>query len=656
MCGIFGYVGIGGVGNNAPQLTGILEKLFKLSETRGKEAAGLALLSGKTIGIYKDATKASEMLRSKNYKSFLNRTLVTCKPNDVVAAIGHTRLATHGVQVVDANNQPVERGGTILVHNGIIVNHADLWTSHPDLSARTQLDSEVAAALVEHYRTTGHDLVSAIQATMQGIVGETSLGMLFADMNVMALTTNTGSLFFVKDDVGEQLSFVSENFIARSINGGSDGLPGFGACEIQQVRAGQICLVDLEDLSISLFEIEGPPPQPSQIAPRLGFIRTVEEKARRMEAFRQEMKRCMRCLLPETMPFIEFNNEGVCNYCQSYKPTELLGRDALKEELSKFKPETEHSPNCILSFSGGRDSCYGLHIVMEELGVRPLAYTYDWGMVTDLGRRNQARMCGKLGVEHIWVSADIRAKRANIKRNVTAWLNKPDLGMIPLFMVGDKQFYYYARVVGKQTGIQNILSCSNPLERTDFKSAFSGAYPEILKRREKAKGSANMRGLDSFNAKLLLYYARQMLTNPSYLNRSLPDTGFAYASYYLMKRPFLNIFNYLPWVEDDVNDTLINEYDWEVAADSPSTWRIGDGTAPFYNYIYHHVAGFTEFDTFRSNQIREGHITREEAVEKVKEENQPRWDSMHEYCQTINIDFEDCLKKINSMPRLYAQD
>ena len=31
-----------------------------------------------------------------------------------------------------------------------------------------------------------------------------------------------------------------------------------------------------------------------------------------------------------------------------------------------------------------------------------------------------------------------------------------------------------------------------------------------------------------------------------------------------------------------------------------------DGTAGFYNYVYHTVAGFTEHDTFRSNQIREG--------------------------------------------------
>ena len=51
---------------------------------------------------------------------------------------------------------------------------------------------------------------------------------------------------------------------------------------------------------------------------------------------------------------------------------------------------------------------------------------------------------------------------------------------------------------------------------------------------------------------------------------------------------------------------MLDSYGWERAVDTSSTWRLGDATAPFYNYIYYTVAGFTEHDTFRSNQIREG--------------------------------------------------
>ena len=67
--------------------------------------------------------------------------------------------------------------------------------------------------------------------------------------------------------------------------------------------------------------------------------------------------------------------------------------------------------------------------------------TYDLGMVTDLARRNIARICGTLGVENIIVAADIHWKRENIKKNIIALLKSPELGMIPLFMAGDKYFF-----------------------------------------------------------------------------------------------------------------------------------------------------------------------------------------------------------------------
>ena len=73
-------------------------------------------------------------------------------------------------------------------------------------------------------------------------------------------------------------------------------------------------------------------------------------------------------------------------------------------------------PDCIIPFSGGRDSSYGLHLIVKELKMKPITYTYDWGMVTDLGRRNISRMCSELKVENIIVAADISKKRRNIAK------------------------------------------------------------------------------------------------------------------------------------------------------------------------------------------------------------------------------------------------
>jgi hypothetical protein len=46
-------------------------------------------------------------------------------------------------------------------------------------------------------------------------------------------------------------------------------------------------------------------------------------------------------------------------------------------------------------------------------------------------------------------------------------------------------------------------------------------------------------------------------------------------------------------------------------------------------------------------------ITREEGLAHVLRENQPRFESMQWYFETIGVDMERALKVINAMPRLY---
>ena len=128
------------------------------------------------------------------------------------------------------------------------------------------------------------------------------------------------------------------------------------------------------------------------------------------------LRRCTKCILPETMTFIEFDENGVCNYCRSYKKMEVKGEAALREVVAKYRSKSGE-PDCIVTFSGGRDSSYGLHYIKTVLGMNPIAYTYDWGMTTDLAYRNQTKMCEKLGVEHKVILSNIKRKRENIRKN-----------------------------------------------------------------------------------------------------------------------------------------------------------------------------------------------------------------------------------------------
>ncbi len=145
-----------------------------------------------------------------------------------------------------------------------------------------------------------------------------------------------------------------------------------------------------------------------------------------------------------------------------------------------------------------------------------------------------------------------------------------------------------------------------------------------------------------------------MMKSPGYFNSSLWDTlsGEYYRSL-TNKLDYYHIFDYWRWDEGKVNETLINDYGWEIAPDTNTTWRIGDGTAAFYNYVYYTVAGFTEHDTFRSNQIRENQITRERALELVEDENRPRYQNVRWYLDTLGMDFERVIKIINDIEKLY---
>jgi hypothetical protein len=629
-----------------------IRQLFTLSETRGKEAAGLAIATSGSLFVTKDSVAASDMMKTREFGKLLERAdgWFEGADSNALAAIGHSRLVTNGLQGIDSNNQPVWRDEIVLIHNGIVVNVDELWEREKSngIEPRADVDTEVIAALISRYRREGRTVEAAVSQVFEDIYGETSIAFFLRDTNAMYFATNTGSLYMCVNAAGTGMFFASERYICAQLTEGSGAIPGFERAEITQLRPGQGATVNLETLNMHVFELAGGKSAlaaPS-IAPMLAVQREVEEKSSRAQQALKLMPRCSKCLLPQTMPFIAYDADGVCNYCHSYKPWVKRPEGELRERLERVRSKNG-LPDCIVAFSGGRDSSYGLHVLKTEYDMTPLTFSYDWGMVTDLARRNQARMCGKLGIEHIWVSADIKQKRAHIRRNVLAWLKKPDLGLIPLFMAGDKEVFWHANRLMETYKINEMVFCTNELEKTIFKQGFLG----IDARESTVHKPSSLPLIGKLG--MLWKYGSRFVQNPAYFNRSMPDTLFAFFSYYVIKQNLFSLFDFMPWDEDEINSTLIDGYEWETAPDSLSTWRIGDGTAPFYNYVYFTVAGFTEYDTFRSNQIREGALTREAAMKFVNSENQPRWKSIRDYAQMINVDFDHMIRTVDRIPKLY---
>jgi hypothetical protein len=460
----------------------------------------------------------------------------------------------------------------------------------------------------------------------------------------MLLATNTGSLFQLTSERGGTIAFASERFILQRVLDDKALSGPLGDCRLEQVRAGHALAVRLSDVRRHAFSLTGDgagPDAKTDLAPNGHHVEIVDQSARS-----ERLRRCTKCILPETYPYVEFDEHGVCRYCRTWKKITPKGEQALLDELAPYRSK-DGSPDVIVAFSGGRDSSYGLHYIKKTLGMNPIAFTYDWGMVTDLARRNQARVCGKLGVEHIIRSADITTKRRYVRQNVEAWLRRPELGMVTLLMAGDKEFYKHARDLRRETGIRLVMFCAgNLIEDAPYKTGLMGVPQDDHGNTLTGMSLRNKVGM-------LWYFAKNYAKNPAYINTSLLDTANAFYQTFVVKDDFKYLYHYIPWHEETIVSTIRREYDWEVATDTSTTWRIGDGTAPFYNYIYQTIAGFTEDEVLLANMIREQHITRDQALERARDYARPRWPSIREYAQLIGFSAEEALQIINAAPKLY---
>jgi len=596
MCGIFGIFD-----NNKSDM---FYELGKLSESRGKEASGLMVLDESEISI----KKYSNSFQDSDVKKYIKNK----KFSDKSKYFGHTRLQTSGSNKYNQNNQPVETESLIVLHNGIITNYKELNKKY-SFYRNKDLDTYVINELFELF-LKNNSLIEATNLVMQELEGEASLLIFFKKEEKFFIYTNTGSIFYT-DNNNELVLFSSEEWITKKISDQKNVIqlkPFTGIFLDNKSRIEKKIELNLNGVTSqkSLDEIRNDLMEHNYSQPIL--------------------KRCSNCILPTTFPFIEFDDLGVCNICNNYEKYKL-------EDIKEFNDKVEGFDNLIIGFSGGRDSSYGVLLIDQMFEKNIVAASYDWGMVTDLARRNQARVCGRLGIEHVWLSADIDKKRENIRKNLIAWLNKPHIGMLPILMAGDKVWQKQLRKTAKLKNNSCILQFQSPYEATFFKHGFAGVKPDFPK----------MKTFSKF--KLSMFYLYNFLTNVHYWNSSLIDSFFGFFSFYFKKSEFIYPYKFIKFDEKEIEQELSSKLNWEFDETTGTSWRIGDGTAPFYNYIYWLYAGFTENDSFRSYQIREGIITRQEALKMIEIENIPRIERIKEYLDLVGLDYEFVMSELEKI-------
>ena len=445
---------------------------------------------------------------------------------------------------------------------------------------------------------------------------------------MLFMFSNNGSLYAYKDD--KKIIIASEYIFLKKIK-----LKYKLKGEVEKLIMNK--LIQFEQSSFKLEFSEYHIEKDNEIKHELvNQIKNIDDRVKLL-------KRCQKCILPETYPLIKFNSNGVCNYCEMYDKQKFLGEKKLLNLIGN------KDTKILFGLSGGRDSCYGLYYLYEILGYKNIiTYTYDWGLTTDIARKNISNFCQKYSIENIVRSANIYKKRSYIKKNILAWLRKPNLGMVPIFFIGDKPFLYYGTDLKNETDSKvTIHGTGFQCEQMEFKVAYCGVN-------QKLKNNIRMYGFDIKNKiKLFNWYFIQFLKNPSYFNSSLIDNITGFYSSFIHKDKAIHLYNYIKYDTDEVDKTLEKLGYLSDKKYGDNQWRAGDGQTAFTNYIYYQIGGFSEYDNYRSNQVREGYISREKALELTIKDNIPKLETISNFCNLIGLNTEEILLKISNIKKKF---
>lgn len=113
------------------------------------------------------------------------------------------------------------------------------------------------------------------------------------------------------------------------------------------------------------------------------------------------MKTCTKCVMPETAESIDFS-EPVCSVCKQVEAKNDVDWTSRGHELRRLAEVTKARGadyDCVVPFSGGKDSTFTLWYVVKRLGLRPLVVRFDHGFLRGRVLENSRRAFRALGCD-----------------------------------------------------------------------------------------------------------------------------------------------------------------------------------------------------------------------------------------------------------------
>lgn len=318
-----------------------------------------------------------------------------------------------------------------------------------------------------------------------------------------------------------------------------------------------------------------------------------------------EVKFCVKCVISNQRPRIEFDDSGVCGACRVADLKQQIDWEERERELRTLLDihrRLDGYWDVVVPCSGGKDSVYVAHKLKFEYGMNPLTVTWAPHAYTDVGRRNLEKLIHS-GIDNIVGTPNGQLHRLLTKLS-TVHLGDPFQPFIygqkafpmrmaithniPLVMYGEDGEVEYGgdmKAVGRR---------SHNISEDMTKHYFSGMPPEVWE---------------------------QYGISKELLNFYFPPTT-AEADKVGLENHFFGY--YKKWVPQENYYYAVEKIDFEAEPDgrSEGTYSkyasLDDKFAGFHNYFAYLKFGLGRATSDAAHEIRDGHITRDEGVALVR--------------------------------------
>ena len=123
---------------------------------------------------------------------------------------------------------------------------------------------------------------------------------------------------------------------------------------------------------------------------------------------KEASRKCTQCGLPGNYPAVTFDAAGVCNTCREFNVLKdrfepyFKTPEDLQLIIDRAKQEKTGKYDCIVLYSGGKDSSYMLYQLVETFGTTPLVFSIDNGYISEEAKLNIRQVTEDLGVDLIF--------------------------------------------------------------------------------------------------------------------------------------------------------------------------------------------------------------------------------------------------------------